>query len=83
MAKVYDVSKMLKVLFVDYTDFECIHERRYGCHPDPKRTSTIRLAHHVPCGFTYTVAGVAEELPETSVTYRGTSKADVFVEHMV
>jgi len=78
-----DVSKQLKVPFVVYADFECILERRYGCQPDPKRSSTIRLAKHVPSGFTYKVVGVTEDLTEAHVTYRGPNAADVFVEHMV
>jgi hypothetical protein len=58
-------------------------ERRYGYQPDPKRSSTIRLAKNVPSGFTYKVVGVTEDLTEDHVTYRGPNAAEVFVQHMV
>lgn len=46
--KFTDISKQLKVPFVVYADFESILERHYGCQPDPNKSSTIKLAKHVP-----------------------------------
>ena len=46
-----DVSKQLKVPYVVYADFECILERRYGCQPNPDRSSTVRLAKHILARF--------------------------------
>ena len=81
--KYTDVSKQLKSPYVVYADFECILERIYGCQPDPKTSSTIKLAKHIPCGFTYKVVGLTNELTEDHVTYRGPNAAEVFIKHMV
>ena len=81
--KYTDVSKQLKSPYVVYADFECILERIYGCQPDPKTSSTIKLAKHVPSGFTYKVVGLTDDLTEDHVTYRGPNAAEVFVEHMI
>ncbi|XP_078335318.1 uncharacterized protein LOC144626186 [Crassostrea virginica] len=78
-----DVSKQLKVPFVVYADFESILERQYGCQPDPKKSSTTKIARHVPSGFTYKVVGITPETTENHVTYRGPDVMDVFIDHMV
>lgn len=81
--KFTDISKQLKVPFVVYADFESILERHYGCQPDPNKSSTIKLAKHVPSGFTYKVVGVSPETTENHVTYRGEDAVEKFMDHMV
>lgn len=81
--KFTDISKQLKVPFVVYADFESILERHYGCHPDPNKSSTIKLAKHVPSGFTYKVVGISPETTENHVTYRGEDAVEKFMDHMV
>lgn len=81
--KFSDISKQLRVPFVVYADFERILERQYGCQPDPSKSSTIKLAKHVPSGFTYKVVGLSPETTKNHVTYRGHDAVDVFVDHMV
>lgn len=66
-----------------YADFESILERHYGCQPDPNKSSTIKLAKHVPSGFTYKVVGVSPETTENHVTYRGEDAVEKFMDHMV
>ncbi|KAK3101531.1 hypothetical protein FSP39_004239 [Pinctada imbricata] len=78
-----EVKKQLKVPYVVYADFESILEQQYGCQPDPSKASTIKLARHVPSGFTYKVVGINEELTEDHVTYRGPDTIKVFMDHMV
>ena len=53
--------------------------------PNPDKASTIRLAKHIPSGFTYKVVAITEDLAENHVTltYRGPNAAEVFVKHMV
>jgi hypothetical protein len=81
--KFSDVSKQLRVPIVVYADFECLLERQYGCQPDPSKSSTIKLAKHVPSGFTYKVVGLSQETTENHVTYRGHDAVNVFIDHMV
>ncbi|KAK3101500.1 hypothetical protein FSP39_004054 [Pinctada imbricata] len=78
-----EVKKQLKVPYVVYADFESILEQQYGCHPDPSKASTIKLARHIPSGFTYKVVGLNQELTEDHVTYRGPDTIKVFMDHMV
>lgn len=81
--KFTDISKQLKVPFVVYADFESILERLYGCQPDPNKSSTTKLAKHVPSCFTYKVVGVSPETTENHVTYRGEDAVEKFMDHMV
>lgn len=81
--KFSDISKQLRVSFVVYADFESILKRQYGCQPDPSKSSTIKLAKHVPSGFTYKVVGLSPETKENHMTYRSHDAVDVFVDHMV
>lgn len=46
------VSKQIKVLFVIYANYERNFERHLGCQLDPSKSSTIKLAKHVPSEFT-------------------------------
>ncbi|KAK3095331.1 hypothetical protein FSP39_013326 [Pinctada imbricata] len=78
-----EVKKQLKVPYVVYAHFESILEQQYGCQPDPSKASTIKLARHIPSGFTYKVVGLNQELTEDHVTYRGPDTIKVFVDHMV
>nr|XP_034322790.1 uncharacterized protein LOC117688689 [Crassostrea gigas] len=78
-----DVSKQLKVPFVIYADFESILERHYGCQPDPSKSSTIKLAKHIPSGFTYKVVGLSSNITMNHVTYRGHDAVDKFIDHMI
>lgn len=78
-----DVSKQLKVPFVVYADFECITEAISTCQPNICKSSTTKMARHVPSGFTYKIVGPEDKLTEDHVTYRGNNVAETFVEHMV
>ena len=78
-----DVSKQLKVPFVEYADFECITEALSACQPNIRKSSTTKMARHVPSGFTYKIVGPEDKLTEDHVTYRGNNVAETFVEHMV
>lgn len=53
------------------------------CQPDPNKSSTIKLAKHVPSGFSYKVVGVSPETTENHVTYRGEDAVEKFMDHMV
>ena len=81
--KFTDISKQLKCPYAVYSDFESILEKILGCQPDQQRSSTIKLAKHVPSGFTYKVVGLTDDLTEKPVTYRGPKTAEKFVEHML
>ena len=78
-----DVYKQLKVPFVVYDDFECITEAISTCQPNICKSSTTKMARHVPSGFTYKIVGPEDKLTEDHVTYRGNNVAETFVEHMV
>lgn len=78
-----DVSKQLKVPFVVYAEFECIAEAISTCQPDVCKSSTTKLAKHIPSGFTYKIVGSNDSLTDDHVTYRGENVAETFVQHML
>lgn len=78
-----DVSKQLNVPFVVYADFECIAEAISTCQPDVCKSSTTKLAKHIPSGFTYKIVGPNDSLTDDHVTYRGENVAETFVQHML
>lgn len=81
--KYFDVSKQLRVSFVVYTDFESLLQRQYGCQLDPSKSSTTKLARHVPSGFTYKIAGITQETTEKYVPFRGPDAMNVSIGHMI
>lgn len=78
-----DVSKQLKVPFVVHADFECIAEAISTCQPDVCKSSTTKLAKHIPSGFTYKIVGPNDSVTDDHVTYRGENVAETFVQHML
>ena len=78
-----DVAKQMKVPYVIYADFECFATKIDTCNPDPSKSYTQKVTHHVPSGFAYKVVGLNDELSKDPVVYRGDEVADVFVDHML
>lgn len=50
--------------------------------PDSTLSSTTSLAHHVSCGYSYTIVG-PDGIPSTPVTYRGADATDRFLENLL
>ena len=44
-------QKSNKVLFIIYTDFECIMEKIHGCKNNPENSLTTKLSEDIPSGF--------------------------------
>lgn len=78
-----DVSKQHKVLYVIYADFKSILETHDDCQTDPSKSSTIKLAKHVPSGFNNNVVGLSINTTMNHVTYRGHDAVDKFIDHLI
>lgn len=68
---------------MEYADFECIAEPISTCQPDLCKSSTTKLAKHIPSGFTYKIVGANDSLTDDHVTCRGENVAETFVQHMI
>ena len=44
-------QKSNKVLFIIYTDFECIMGKIHGCKNNPENSLTTKLSEDIPSGF--------------------------------
>ena len=44
-------EKSMKVLFIIYTDMECLLEKMSTCHNNPKKLPTTKITEYTPLGF--------------------------------
>ena len=78
--KFKEVTKMQKLPFTIYADFETINVKITSCEPD-RNSYTVKKTHHEVSGFNYVV--VSPYFPTKRETYRGADAGKVFLERII
>ena len=78
--KFKEVTKMQKLPFAIYADFETINVKITSCEPE-RNSYTVKKTHHEVSGFNYVV--VSPYFPTKRETYRGADAGKVFLERII